>query len=438
MSFQQPASFPVGGVPRTVPPPVSTDIDAALVPTLPPDHQLEATEEEPAQAVPAPSKPAVKAKRHWRRLPPPGLPVPHQGFWHVLRYQLWLLHLGSPNKLPKISRKQQAEIDHQNAQLEEDARQRQAELEAEAARVQAEQYRNDVTAKSIARIKELNEQVPTATFVSANSKGAGATTTTLVWTASEAGEITHAVVNVFDGNPASGTSAARLGKDIGETITVQQLHEAKADLSQNLKTFLSRARPSAFNVRCISANSIIKRGGNNRLTPEEYADILRISQANCEYMFVDSPNDITEPVSLEVFNVGDVFIFTANVGVQDSLRQLGTSMETLRNYGFEDQVNHSVVVISNVPSGVDVNVYKKYLNHVNMKDEVIERYEEKFEGPFLAVPHDPEIAKDSVVDLWALQWETSQAYREVFIAALEQAAKNKARLEASAHQQVSA
>lgn len=355
---------------------------------------------EPARTVPLrPQRPSLEPKAPARRLP--DRPIPTMG-WPAFRYRLHKL-LGLGNHVPRLSKREQSLYDQRlHAHLRE-----QLALSA-----------ND-------ELRRLADETPRATVAFINAKGAAATTTTTVYAASNFANQTRSVLIVLDANPASGTSAARLGKDYDETLSTQQLVrflETDTSFREEFTQFIKKVRPTRYGVRPITATPIVS--GNNRLPADEVKQILAVTQRQCEYLLVDTANDITEPVTLAVMEAADVFVFTANVAVHDSLRQLATTMQTMRCHGFADKVDQAVVVISNVPAGSELEQYKKFLNRVNIRDEVIEEY--RFSGPFLAVPHDAEISRDSEVDLDALNWETLQAYRELDIVILEQAARRSA------------
>ncbi len=285
----------------------------------------------------------------------------------------------------------------------------------------AEQQAHDrqvMQANSTAELRQLTDIVPSATVVFIGVKGAAATTATTIYDATVLSELTRSVTVVLDANPASGDSAARLGKDHGQTMSIQDIAQelAAGNNLDQFKDFIKRIRPTRYGVRVITATAIVD--GNNRVPVALMEKILHVTQTQCEYLMVDTANDITDPVTLAVVDASTVLVFTANVAVPASLRQLATSMETLRRHGFADKVNNGVVVISNLPAGADLDSYRVFLNRVNLKDEVQELY--PFEGPFLGVPHDPEIALDGEVNLEPLAWETLQAYREVNIAWLKQ------------------
>src|SRR6185312_5333635 len=174
-----------------------------------------------------------------------------------------------------------------------------------------------------------------------------------------------------------------------------------------------------YGVRVISADSIIEKG--KKIHGVDAKKILAVVNQNSEYHFVDTANDIIDTVTLAVIEDVDVLVFTANVAVHDSLRQLAISMGTLRQQGFADKVNHSVVVISNIPEGAELEDFWRYLNYHNISDVQTESLEHLFKGQFLGIPADPIIARDTEVDLEALAWDTYQAYLELDIAIFQMA-----------------
>ncbi|HET8690122.1 MAG TPA: hypothetical protein VFL81_01680 [Candidatus Saccharimonadales bacterium] len=299
---------------------------------------------------------------------------------------------------------------------------------AEEAERQEAQWRIDVRNKTVSAIRDLSNQVTSLVFGCANTKGAGACTTTMVYLSTYLAEISRVVTLLVDGNQAAGTCAARLDIDYGETITTQELADSiglnEVLEHRDFKQVISRARPSDRGVRVISAIDIADE--NTRLTGSSTARVLELGGLNSEYMGVDTPNDITDTVSREIFAKIDVFIFTAYVGIPDSLRKIATSMETLRRLGFGDKVDNSIVVICGLQPDEDLDYYRMYLNKVSYRDEVTERLDHKFKGQFLGIPHDPYVRLDQIVDIDKLAWETQQAYIDLLIAMFEQSPKLRA------------
>lgn len=298
-------------------------------------------------------------------------------------------------------------------------------LAEEAARQEARR-RVEVRNGSLKNLDDLASQVPSLTFGFWNTKGAGATTTTAVNTmAMFAEEIRGITTLIIDGNPAAGTCAARYGLNYGDTITTQELARDIRDdedlRHRDFKSVINEARPSKHGVRVVSADSIMDE--HRRLTGKSTSRVLELMGYNSEYMGVDTPNDVGEVVARAIAGYVDVFVFTANIGVPDSLRKLSTTMETLRRLGFEDKVNHSVVVISNLPQGGDLAYYRKFLNEVNYEDEVTRNLEHLFDGQFVGVTHDEYVALDRIVDLDKLEWETYQDYINVATSILRQSPK---------------
>jgi cellulose biosynthesis protein BcsQ len=273
---------------------------------------------------------------------------------------------------------------------------------------------------SIRRLAELCDQMPRMTVCFVNSKGAGATTATQVYTVSVLHQVVDVIVGSADFNLASGNSAKRLGRTYENTITQKGLLSL-TDNDLQPSEFLSHLRPSRYGVRVVSSDPIIDR--DQTLSEADTGRALWALKEHCEYLYLDTMNKITDPVTLKVVEQADVIVFTANVAVQESLRQLATSMETLRRHGYEDKVNKSVVVISNIPRGKRLSEYRKFLNETNIEDRVDTQLDHLFVGQFLGVPHDPAIELDGEVDLEALAWETCQAYIELNIAIFTQAAK---------------
>jgi len=292
------------------------------------------------------------------------------------------------------------------------------EHQAQMDRIYVERLKIYERDRAIYTLNALSDLQPTLRVAFINAKGAAATTTTTAHAVSVFADNTRTTAYATDFNPASGTLGSRLGRDYDETIGLRQLADDADELAA-FRDFIPKARPTRYGVRVISADSIIEKG--KKIHGVDAKKILAVVNQNSEYHFVDTANDIIDTVTLAVIEDVDVLVFTANVAVHDSLRQLAISMGTLRQQGFADKVNHSVVVISNIPEGAELADFWRYLNYHNISDVQTESLEHFFKGQFLGIPTDPIIARDTEVDLEALAWDTYQAYLELDIAIFEMA-----------------
>lgn len=270
--------------------------------------------------------------------------------------------------------------------------------------------------RSRRELRVQGDSIPNLTVAYFGVKGASATTATTVHTASVLADETRGTVVVSDFNPAQGSSAVRLGREAHETVTLRGLLAKLNELSSFGK-FIGTLRPTPYGVRVVSADSIVDP--TQHLNDEDVAKMLEAIRKNCEYHHIDTGSDVTTGVTLQVAKAAKVFIFTANVAVRDSLRLLAIGMETLRKHGFGEKVDHSVVVISNIPKGKKLDDYMHYVNVVDVDHNVTR--EIPFMGAFVGVPHDPIIALDGEVDLEKLNWDTYQSYLDLNNAILEQA-----------------
>lgn len=249
-----------------------------------------------------------------------------------------------------------------------------------------------------------------AIVVFINSKGNGATTTSVVWTSTGLCVETGTEVTVFDANWASGTASQRLRLSRAETVSERLLVDNLGVLSVNHGTFNEYVRSNTDRVRVVAAKSVMQGGG--KLSDAEYVQVATLAFDNCDYLYVDTPNDIASEQLLALADIAHVLVFTANVGEQDSLRQLGTSMQALRNHGLEDKVNRSVVLISNLRPGESPNDFRKYQNEVDIENNVVSEFP-GHEGPWVGVRHDRAMAEARQV-VWAdLNRETAQDIRLV-------------------------
>lgn len=263
----------------------------------------------------------------------------------------------------------------------------------------------------------LSDRVGAQRVCVINTKGSSSRTTTVTHMASVHGTVTLTSIAAIDFNLASGNMGRRFGRDFGQTLRLSQLVGGHADVDV-FRDFIRPIRPTRYNVRVVSADNIIQQGRK----PGKDAAIRAMNAVydHCEFLYMDTLNLITEPVALANVDFSDVLVFVANVGEQESLRQLGTSKETLRAQGFTDKVNNSVVAISNVPDGMEAMDYKHYLHVVNDHNEVVSETGRDWRGKLVGIPHDPYIPLVLPVDLDALQYETRMAYKRLVIAALQQ------------------
>lgn len=322
---------------------------------------------------------------------------------------------------PKLSRKEQEFRQAEHEKIEREARAAAEEIKRQMKLKAEEDRKVRVRTESVNKLCDFSDEVPSLTVVFIGVKGASGTTTTTAHTASVFGDITRKVVVATDLNPAQGTLAARLGKDYDETTTLREL---RGDLPgfTNFHTFIRKIGATRYSVRPISANDIV--GDNEHLSGEDAQRILDTIHANTEFHHVDTANDITDEVTLAAVREADVIVFTAFVQIHDSLRQLAVGMQTLRKHGFGDKVDNSIVVISGLKPDENLENYRKFTNRVNIHDEIVSKY--KFDGPFIGIPYDDVIRRDTQVDLGALNWETYQAYLDLNLLIFEQALNSQA------------
>lgn len=411
----QPAPFRTGSLPPDLPPahpPQSAPVD--IMSEVRPVQRPASAGPVPIRhaASPATADDATSGKE--KVDPREGNPreVPITGFWPKTRDEI-VRAFRPYAPWPKLTPAEQAIVDERE-RLAEQERQYQAEQNRIRER---EAWKIHIREAAIHRLKEeLAEEVTGLTVVFIGVKGAAATTTTVANASSVAANNIRANLIASDLNPAQGTLAARLGKDYNQTITLRELRENLDDLAA-FRAFIRKVRPTKYSVRPISADDIVS--GEQHLTAEESARMLDVINANTEYHYIDTANDITHPAVLEAVKRADVLVFTAFTGIHDSLRHIASGMETLRQHGFRAKVDRAVVVISGLTSDDRIEDYHKYINRVNIRDEVIQHFE--FHGPFLGIPYDETIRRDTEVDLEALNWETYQAYLELNIAIFEQA-----------------
>lgn len=276
-------------------------------------------------------------------------------------------------------------------------------------------------AESKQRQVDLKNERKRSVIVFVNSKGNGATTTSTIWSITGLTIETGCDGWAFDGNSASGTVAQRLGLE-GTTISERDLADNLKLLSEDKGALIEYVRSNTDRVRAVAAKDTTE--GGRELTAKEYADVAKTCLANAEFMYVDTPNKINSEQCLALLGLADLIVFTANIGEQDSLRKLGTSMETLRNYeangvSLRNKVNRSVVLFNNMPPGARVEDYLKYRNKVNMANDPIQEFPGHV-GPCVSIRHDRAMADARQVDYGALQRETAQEIREFNITVLEQ------------------
>ena len=255
---------------------------------------------------------------------------------------------------------------------------------------------------------DMAKQVGSGMVLFINPKGNGSKTTQSIWTASGLCVETGAEVTVFDANYAAGTVAQRLGFDHGETLTERQLIDNYDVLSTTHRKLNEYLKNNRDRVRVLAASPIIK--GGRKLSGDENAKSAQLLRDNCDFLYVDTPNDITGDQCLALIGMATVLVFVVNIGEQDSLRKLSEGMETLREHGFVDKVNHSVVSFSNLPPGAQAADYRKYLNEVNVHNQVVREIPGHV-GPLVGIRHDRAIADAQPVVFSALQRETAQDIR---------------------------
>lgn len=304
------------------------------------------------------------------------------------------------------------------------------EIASLAAKAEQEEKQQRAAA-SYECLRSLTDLCPHLVIAFIGVKGAAATTTTMVHVASTIADDTRTLVYGADFNPASGIAGARLGKEAGATVSIQQFAAIVDEVQGDRKSVNKRLRPTRYGVRVLSADDYTQIPGEQYGTTT--AKMLHVLDENCDYLLLDTPNDITTPAARAILERADIIVFTANVGERDSLRLLRVSMDTVRELGHPQKVRDSVVVISNTPPGASIDDYKKYLSKTNLHHDVTQPLVAgEFHGQMLTVPHDPTIALNGEVNLSAYLEATLQAYRDVNIAIFEQAIEAQSRIQHNA------
>lgn len=332
----------------------------------------------------------------------PELPVPTMGF-PAFRHSI-SKSLNPDARPPKLSKKEQA----LRAAREEQARHH-AELDKKVERYHA----------SIRQLNQLADKVGTATIAFFGVSGSAATTTNTVNAAAVFSEVTRTIVACSDFNPANGTAAARLGKDYGETLSVREFRRLiKEGAIKNPSELTSLLRPTVNGVRVLGANDRTSEAGEVESTILE--EMLDLIGRVFEFHYVDTANDTGTASMRKILEMCDMPVFTANVDERKSLQLLGTSMEIARKTpGMREKTNNSVVVISRLPEGEGLGGYLKFLNRVNIHEQVTSQYE--FNGQVLPVHETDCLAHNAAVDLTQMQWDTTmQEHIDINIAVLEQ------------------
>jgi MinD-like ATPase involved in chromosome partitioning or flagellar assembly len=176
-------------------------------------------------------------------------------------------------------------------------------------------------------------------------------------------------------------------------------------------------------VRAIGAKQTMD--GGRKLTDAEYARVAQAGFDNCDFMYVDTPNEISGDQCLALLHMAHLIVFTANIGEQESLRQLGSSMQTLRNFGLADKVNNSIVLINNLPDGsqpTDYLMYQHEIQEIEEVDTVVGEYP-GHNGPWIGIQHDSAMADGRSVVWEKIKRETAQDIRRFNITVLQQLAE---------------
>ena len=289
----------------------------------------------------------------------------------------------------------------------------------------AEQARLALRQKTLDRLDQLSKEVPTLTVCFVNSKGKGSKTTTWAHISCYMSDILRKPLIGADFNFGSGNGAARLGRAHAETMTMNDLKDqiaAYLSAHPGEKTVPFHAldhllRRNRYGVATVSSNDQTK--AQNDVYGTSAAGMLNTLASLTHYLMIDTGNDITTTVMQRVFDKADIIVFTANADDVDTLLQLGTSMETVRNLGnYRGKVDRSIVAISNIPAGHTAEEYLKYTDRLDYSGEVIEKYH--FDGAFTGIPHDSHMKNSGIIDLSALSPSTEQAYLNLAVLILEQ------------------
>lgn len=268
--------------------------------------------------------------------------------------------------------------------------------------------------------------VPNGVFATVNAKGGSAKTCTIVNVASLFAMVTGSTPLLIDANPASGTSAQKVGRDYYQTITVQELLQLITDNpSVELAKLLRVIKKTRYGLRVVSANPFASP--DTKLYFSQWNTIFELLTRKFPYIFVDMGNEIWDIGAQTLLKRWiDVLLVTANVGdrrhpdrgIPESLEQMAKSEKSMVSFGVDPvKVSNALGVFSNGrPSEL-----QRYLDEavfLGPDGDVIARHE----GHALVVPHDPYLSSSDFnrhgVNLEALNPATVEAYRQVILAAM--------------------
>jgi MinD-like ATPase involved in chromosome partitioning or flagellar assembly len=274
----------------------------------------------------------------------------------------------------------------------------------------------DLIGRSKAELLELTQLRQRSKIAFVNPVGKGGKSTSTIWAATSLRLETNCGITVVDGNFAAGVCAERLFMDGGRTITERAIIDNYGTFKDH-GDFLDVVRHNADGVYVIEARSLLE--GGRKLNADQYHRLVQFAHVNSSFVYVDTMNDITGDQGQALVDEADVIVFATNVAEQDSLRKLGLSMESLRNYGFRDKVNNAVVLVNNLPPGDEAINYEMYQHEIDVNDRIV-RHVSGFNGQFVGVHHDLAIFKAKPVRYSDLLRETAQDWRQVNIAILKQ------------------
>ncbi len=295
-----------------------------------------------------------------------------------------------------------------------------------------------------ARIVKLEREVRPDGVIAAvmNTKGTAGKTTVTAYCAALASEVTNANILIGDVNP-TGVIGARFGVGIKggpSKLTMKSLsrevqalvrlegdqQKLSADAIKHIRTLIPSAR---YGVRVISANPSYDQ--TDRINGTDIKRVLGAVDILADHQFYDMGNVLNNSVVLNTLDRTNVFIFTANVAVPATLRQLETSMQELRNLAdgrYAERVDRGIVVLNGLRRGQYIEDFNEYLYNLNEAGEVTD--DSSFQGCVVGIPYTETLTGDdeALVDLKLLKpkglgktnLKPFEAYQQLVIAILEE------------------
>lgn len=239
-----------------------------------------------------------------------------------------------------------------------------------------------------------------------NIKGGVAKTTTTVYLGSLLSEIVRRQVVVLDvNNEGNGDAAQRLGINPFLTLMLHDAYERRAEIFKSYGSSVDRMPMTRHGVSCITVDDVRDPDAEElRMlsAKDHYEELIELAHENCGFLMIDTSNGLNSSANVAAIEAADVVIFVADATQGSSLERLRKSMVRYAHMSDElrEKVNTRSIIALKGASAGRIPSFKQLIG---------------YNGPCVAIPIDPVIARDAPVDLSTIHPVTYAGFLDLAI-----------------------